>query len=69
MEVETEKAAESKKMKLNKPTTSSQCPHCGEHLEGDGFTSVVNCPNNSNEDIYYMEPDAGPVYCEIGEDE
>ena len=47
----------------------TQCKDCGEHMEGDGYTSVLYCPN-TEEDTSYMEPDAGPVYCNFkdGED-
>jgi|GEM_PF-4345926 len=41
---------------------SSQCPHCGEHLGGDGHTSVMHCPY-TEEDTSCLEPDANPVHC------
>lgn len=37
------------------------CKNCGEHMEGDGYSVVVHCPNA--EDYDYCEPDADPVYC------
>lgn len=42
------------------------CPNCGEQLEGDGYTRVVHCPN-TEVDTTYHEPDANPVYCNLGE--
>lgn len=38
------------------------CRDCGEHMEGDGITSVLHCPN-TEEDYDSLEPDANPVYC------
>lgn len=46
----------------------TQCKDCGEHMEGDGYTSVLYCPN-TEEDTSYMEPDAGPVYCNFKDGE
>lgn len=43
------------------------CKKCNETLEGDGFSSVMHCPN-TNEDLDYMEPDSGPVYCDFDEE-
>lgn len=40
---------------------SNQCPHCGELLEGDGYTEQRRCPNYEGE---LFEPDADTVYCE-----
>ena len=44
------------------------CKDCGEHLEGDGYTVVVHCPNV--EALGYEEPDAGPIHCgwRVGDD-
>lgn len=44
----------------------SCCPFCGEHLLGDGFIQVLNCPNADYDWIQYVEPDANPVYCKLG---
>ncbi len=38
------------------------CKHCGEHMEGDGYTRVLHCPNTLV-DTSFHEPDADPVYC------
>lgn len=38
------------------------CPICGEHMEGDGYSTVLHCPNTSV-DYDSFEPDANPVYC------
>ena len=27
------------------------CPNCGEHMEGDGYTFPVRCPNAYEEDL------------------
>lgn len=43
------------------------CKDCGEYLEGDGYKTVMHCPNL--EEISYDEPDAGPVYCGWTEDQ
>lgn len=40
------------------------CKDCGEHIGGDGYQTVVHCPNadyNSQDD---KEPDAEPVHCD-----
>ena len=45
------------------------CPHCNERLEGDGYTSVLYCPNIddlTHDRTCSMEPDANPVYCDYG---
>jgi hypothetical protein len=45
------------------------CPRCNERLEGDGYTSVLYCPNIDelkHDRTYSMEPDANPVYCDYG---
>ena len=39
------------------------CKDCNEHMEGDGYTSVLRCPNASDEEYAFHEPDANPVYC------
>lgn len=44
------------------------CIECGEPLEGDGYRTVMRCPNATDTEIDYLEPDANPVYCE-GADE
>lgn len=41
-----------------------QCKDCGEHMEGDGYSTVVHCPNTDYIKYYDKEPDANPVYCE-----
>ena len=48
--------------------TRDTCPNCGEHLEGDGYTMAVRCPNAHEEDWWYSEPDSGPWLCSIDED-
>ena len=37
------------------------CIHCGETMEGDGYTVVYHCPNY--EGTVDAEPDTNPVYC------
>lgn len=47
------------------------CIKCNEHLEGDGFSTVMYCPNISESDEEqkdYAAPDEGPFYCDF-EDE
>jgi len=46
------------------------CPNCGETLEGDGYSNgnPIRCPNALEEDWWYSEPDSGPWYCNIDED-
>ena len=39
------------------------CKECNEHMDGDGYTSVLRCPNASDEEYAFHEPDANPVYC------
>lgn len=36
------------------------CKNCGEKLEGDGYTTVLHCPNVDAEDY---TPDDNVVYC------
>lgn len=44
------------------------CRDCGESLEGDGYKTVIYCPNinelHYEEVVAYAEPDAGPFYCD-----
>lgn len=39
------------------------CPNCGEQLIGDGYTKVQHCPNADKDELDYMAPDEGPVFC------
>lgn len=42
------------------------CRDCNETLEGDGYRSVVYCPNCPDEILdqaSYAAPDEGPFYC------
>ena len=43
------------------------CKDCGETLEGDGFKTVIHCPNVDG--VLCVEPDADPYYCGLIEDE
>ena len=43
------------------------CKDCGETLEGDGFKTVIHCPNVDG--VLCVEPDADPYYCGWNEDE
>lgn len=38
------------------------CKHCGEYMEGDGYTTVLHC--GTIEAPSDVEPDADPIYCE-----
>lgn len=44
------------------------CKNCGERLLGDGYSTVLECPNISEERyaqvVQSAEPDSGPWYCE-----
>ena len=43
------------------------CPNCGEPLLGDGYSTVLHCPNaegESDTSWQYAEPDAAPFYCD-----
>lgn len=45
-----------------------RCINCGEIIEGDGYTSVLYCPNALDDEelssqIDVSEPDANPIYC------
>ena len=39
------------------------CKVCGEDLVGDGYSTVIHCPNKDIDDLY-LEPDADVVHCE-----
>ena len=44
------------------------CKVCGENLVGDGYSTVMHCPNEDVDDLY-LEPDSDIVYCEgLGEE-
>ena len=36
------------------------CIHCGETMEGDGYTIVYHCPSV---EVDGVEPDTNPIYC------
>lgn len=38
------------------------CKNCGERLEGDGYTTVLHCPNAEAEGY---TPDDNAVYCTV----
>lgn len=40
-----------------------QCVDCNEHLEGDGYSTILHCPNAPEGDWLYEPPDAGVVLC------
>lgn len=40
------------------------CENCNEVLIGDGYKTVMRCPN-ATEDTDSLEPDANPVYCDL----
>lgn len=39
------------------------CPNCGGKLHGDGYGTVLHCEFADEEDYWYSEPDAEPVFC------
>ena len=39
------------------------CEHCGEHMEGDDWTTPTACPNFRAHPDLCPEPDSGPWYC------
>jgi len=42
------------------------CPVCGGEMSGDGYTVVSHC---ENVDLPLdIEPDAGPIYCELDQE-
>ena len=41
------------------------CKDCGEQMEGDGYTTVLHCPNVDASD---REPDCDPVHCETDDE-
>ena len=45
------------------------CVKCGEYMSGDGYTIPLHCPNASEVDWWYSEPDSGPWYCNYEEEE
>jgi hypothetical protein len=45
---------------------SDTCETCGEHYIGDGYTTVIHCPNA---DVFSIEPDAEVVDCELENEE
>ena len=42
------------------------CKNCGETMEGEGYKSVVFCPNTETDTLEYAA-DEGPVYCNFNE--
>jgi len=42
---------------------NNQCDICGSPFEGDGYTTVLHCPDVENIEGY--EPDASPLLCSI----
>ena len=48
--------------------TPEICPHCGEHMLGDGYRIPYHCPNAYEELWWYSEPDSGPWLCSIDDD-
>ena len=47
----------------NNNMDNRQCSKCNEDLVGDGYTSVLHCPDAEDEDYSYAAPDEGPFYC------
>lgn len=41
------------------------CESCGEFMEGDGYTSVIHCPNAVESRYVHHKPDANPVSCHL----
>src|SRR5690606_2133467 len=44
-------------------TSGVNCKSCGEQMEGDGYNTVLHCPNASEETWWDHEPDANPEEC------
>lgn len=44
------------------------CRACGEWLIGDGYTTVIHCPDAPEDEVSCAEPDAYPIYCKLPED-
>jgi hypothetical protein len=49
-------------------SVNGSCPICGEYLVGDGYTSVIECPNTET-DTFDKECDSGPWFCEEMDEE
>lgn len=45
------------------------CSNCGEHMDGDGYTVVLHCPNADEAQVFWAEPDANPIECKPAESE
>lgn len=44
------------------------CRTCGERMIGDGYNTVLHCPNVPWDDHISVEPDAQPIHCSGDED-
>lgn len=41
------------------------CEKCNEALEGDGYVTVLHCPNADDDKVDGVEPDANPIFCDF----
>lgn len=39
------------------------CSVCGEAMIGDGYKTVIHCPNAEYDEYAYLTPDDFPVEC------
>lgn len=44
-----------------------RCRNCGGTMVGDGYTTVYHCEFVDTSGMY-LEPDAGPIYCEVSDE-
>ncbi len=44
-------------------TDNDDCPVCGGRMCGDGY-NTLRCCENTDADMWGLEPDAGPIYCD-----
>lgn len=40
------------------------CKTCGENMDGDGYKSVIHCPQADEDQVSCAEPDANPIECQ-----
>lgn len=42
------------------------CKYCGESYEGDGYKTILHCPNVSEDryELHNVAPDGEPIDCE-----
>ena len=56
-------------MKNEYQDSSMSCKNCGGEMHGDGYTSVRICEYAEEPVDVAYEPDAGPIYCNLEEED